>query len=388
MQPESLSHPHLLNLLHETEERLRMTALELSELRKGVDEAVIVSISNLRGEIIHANAMMAKITGYPLDEIIGKSHRLFNSGFHTRAFFKDLWDTVLCGKIWKGEIRNKRKDGSFFWVDTTIVPFADRAGRVYQFMSIRKDITDRKLAEERAEKERASREFAGRLAAIGEMASNIAHEIRNPLGAIIMRADLTKLDLDPGSENAKAMDQIIRLGHRIDKIINGVRMLSRDGSGDPFEQTPLSSLITETLEMLAGKFENSGVQVRAREVPQDIHIRCRPVQISQVLANLINNAFDAVQGRTEMWIELKVEKSGERVMISVSDSGGGIPPEIEDKIMQPYFTTKPLGKGTGLGLSISREIVAAHGGELKIDKTNPHTTFLIELPAAPSIVVD
>jgi two-component system CheB/CheR fusion protein len=366
-------------MLHETEQKLQSVTHELSELRRGLDEAVIVSISNLKGEIIYANPMMCKVTGYSMEEVIGKNHRMFKSGHHPRSFFRDLWETVVCGKVWKGEIMNKRKDGSYFWVDTTIVPFVNSDGRPYQFMSFRKDITERKLAEERANKERATREYAGRLAAIGEMAAYIAHEIRNPLAAILLRTQLTKRS-DGGNELHSSLDQIERLAHRIEKIIDGVHLFSRDGGNDPFESVNLSRLVRETLEMINDRFEKEGIQLIVDSVPTGVQVNGRPAQLSQVLLNLVANAFDAAQAQEKKWVRLSIRQTHDCVRISVSDSGTGIDSELASQIMRPYFTTKAVGKGTGLGLSISKRIAEEHGGSLTIDTEAENTTFIVTLP--------
>lgn len=381
----SISESYLRARLSETEEKLRMTSHELQELKAGIDETMIVSITNIRGEIIYANKMMTKITGYSIEEVIGKKHNIFKSGHHESAFYKNLWKTLLRGEIWRGEIKNKAKDGSFFWVDTTIIPFVDANGDVYQFMSIRKDITERKRIEEQAEREHANREYAGRLTAVGEMAANVAHEIRNPLAAILLRIQLANRAA-AHSQNVpqdlfqKTNGDIERLVHRIEKIIDGIRLFSRDGRGEPFEKVQLSNLIHETLDYFGAKFEKAGISLIVDQIPSTIHIKCRSIQLSQVFLNLLNNAFDAVQGLSEKWVKISVFDSCNEAVIAITDSGNGIPAELNEKIMRPYFTTKPVGKGTGLGLSISNEIVRAHHGTLTMDPTKPNTTFIVSIP--------
>lgn len=377
---ESLSLPYTRDLLNQTEERLRTTSKELSELRRGIDAAMIVSVSNLKGEIIHTNEMMSKMTGYSINEIVGKSHRMFNSGFHPRSFFKDLWETVTCGRIWRGEIKNKRKDGAFFWVDTTIVPFFDCDGRVLRFMSFRKDITDRKTEEERSDKERAAREYAGRLAAVGETASNIAHEIRNPLGAILMSAELTRMEPGASQDAVEGMKKVEKWATQIKKIIEGVSLLSRDASSDPFESVAVVKSIRDVVDIVKARVAKENIQILVDPIPEDLRIKGRSVQIFQVLMNLVNNAADAIQGQSEKWVRIGVQRSDGFVKILVKDSGDGIPAELTDKIMKPYFTTKAVGKGTGLGLSISKEIINAHGGRLYLDTSAKNTSFVIELP--------
>ena len=121
---------------------------ELLEYKFALDESAIVAITNSKGVIKHANKNFCQISKYSRDELIGQDHRIINSGFHSKEFIRDVWDTISSGEIWKGEFKNKAKDGSYYWVDTTIVPFLDENKKPYQYLAIRADITQRKIAQE------------------------------------------------------------------------------------------------------------------------------------------------------------------------------------------------------------------------------------------------
>jgi C4-dicarboxylate-specific signal transduction histidine kinase len=170
---------------------------------------------------------------------------------------------------------------------------------------------------------------------------------------------------------------------RIAKIVKSLRQISREGSSDTFRLTPLSKILGETLQICRAKFAANGVElILPRPIPE-MNIPCREVQIAQALFNLLQNAFDAVlEKEGERWVRLEVEPREGSVVISVVDSGPGIPLELRPRVMEPFFTTKPVGKGTGLGLSLSKTIAEDHGGSLEYGEDRGHTRFSLVLPKA------
>lgn len=222
-----------------------------------------------------------------------------------------------------------------------------------------------------------------RMASLGEMAGGIAHEINNPLAIISGRAGFLKHQIEAGQFDAQSavavLDKIESVVQRITKIIRGLRSFSRNAEEDPFAKSSLKTIIDETLELCQERFRNHNVELRSHHF-DDVLIECRASQLGQVFLNLLNNAHDAVNGKPNSWVDIRVERTPERVRVIVSDSGLGIPSAVADKIMQPFFTTKEVGKGTGLGLSISKGIVETHHGELSIDTAARNTTFVVDLP--------
>lgn len=368
---------------------------ELATLKAAIDQAIGVSITDTSGCITYSNELFARASGYRPDEIQGKNHRVFNSHLHPPEFFADLWKTVLAGKIWKGEIRDRRKDGSLFWVRTTIVPFMDSRGHPYQFMSFREDITARKEAEAAIELERAKSRFAERLAAVGEAAANIAHEIANPLATISLNAQVLRHESDRNALTharvVRATDVIAKTLTRIQAIIRNIRALARDGTADPLEQAKVTEIIRDTLDLCRGSFSSQGIQIEVGVVPEDLEVECRPVQISQVILNLINNACDAVKELNDpqnRWVKLEVQPLPDAILIRVIDAGKGVPKKIREHIMEPLFTTKGRDKGTGLGLSVSKKIAEEHHGTLSLLENAPNTTFELRIPRATSHSVE
>lgn len=226
---------------------------------------------------------------------------------------------------------------------------------------------------------------SNRLATLGEMASSIAHEINNPLTIIAGNNQQIKNNLVQASnitDKEKLLnntDKIEKTVKRISNIIKGLRLLSRDATNDQMDFVPIQSLLEETLSLCTEKFHHSKIDFTLKCEYQD-KIFCRGTQIAQVLINLLNNAHDAVNELETKWIKLEIIQIDNDIKISVTDSGHGIPLNIQDKILQPFFTTKEIGKGTGLGLSISKGIIEAHKGSLSIGTLNGHTCFTVILP--------
>ncbi|WP_141732586.1 sensor histidine kinase [Oligoflexus tunisiensis] len=225
---------------------------------------------------------------------------------------------------------------------------------------------------------------ASRLSAIGELSGNIAHEISNPLAILLGYTEVTmrllRMELVDRERILHYCERTLATINRITKIVQGLRKLSREGSDDPLEDADLKDVVEDTLSICSESLNQAGVELRVIAPDQRCSCPCRPLQIAQVLLNLIHNAKDAVQALEDRWIEIEIKLEPDHFVILVRDSGMIKDLKILDRIGQPFFTTKPPGKGTGLGLSISRRILAAHGGSIELDKGASCTTFVMQLP--------
>lgn len=247
------------------------------------------------------------------------------------------------------------------------------------------DVTERKLLELELEQERKKLQNSAKMISLGEMSAGVAHEINNPLSVITGSTGLIQKALlknPPDLNQVKEyLDKIQRMTTRIAKIVKSLKQFSRDDQLDPLVIYSLNTIVEDTIEFIDTRIDNSGVKISI-SMNQNLNIWCRPVQISQVLLNIISNAIDATENSEEKWIRISVTLENNFVKIRVIDSGPGIPAAIRDRIMNPFFTTKEVGKGTGLGLSLSKGIIEDHGGAMVLDMTGPNTCFLIEIPAA------
>lgn len=361
-----------------------MICKEWPEQKFALDLAAIVAITDANGIIEYVNDKFCEISGFSRQELIGKNHRIVNSRYHSPEFFKNLWDTIKSGKIWKGEIRNRNKNGKYYWEDTTIVPFMDKAGNPIQFLSIRHEITALKEAQKTIHEQQARLAVASKFSALGEMAANLTHEINNPLGVILGRCEMLMSHLQSGQldqeQIAKMVEHIEFTARRIEKIIKSMRSFSMATEGDPFLTVPLIKLIHETVDFVQQRFKDYAIELYLSAIDPELKVECRATEISQILLNLLNNAFDAVQKLPNKWVKLEVTDYLDHVEIAITDSGSGIAVHLQERLFDPFFSTKEKKYGTGLGLSISKGFAEKHNALLEYVPASANTRFQLRLP--------
>ncbi len=251
-----------------------------------------------------------------------------------------------------------------------------------------RDITSIREAERRDLEMSQRLATSAKFAALGEMAGGIAHEINTPLTIIQGLADEL---LDMAEDEQLERGEVIRLNEditatveRVSRIISGLRTFARDGRKDAPDCVTLGALASETLALCRENLEVLGIPLELSGEAGEVLVSCRSTQIVQILLNLLNNARDAVAGTASPRIELRMDRSDDddEAQFSVIDSGPGIPPQLRDRIMEPFFTSKPVGEGTGIGLSIAKGLAEDNGGTLTLDVGHPRTCFVLRLPRA------
>jgi PAS domain S-box-containing protein len=326
---------------------------DLADTNFAINQAAIVATTNVRGQITFVNDKFLEISQYSRDELLGQDHRIINSGYHSTEFIRDLWTTIANGRIWRGEIRNRAKDGSFYWVDTTIVPFLDDRGKPYQYMAIRNDITTRKRSEEKLREQAA-------LARLGEMAAVVAHEVKNPLAAIKGALQVIGGRMPAESRDRLIMTDVVARVDSLNDIVQDLLVFARPR--DP-QLTPvaLADLLENTAELVRKDpaYASLGVSVSGARpiVPLDVD------QMRTVFLNLLLNAAQASGASGRVQVTMAVDDLA--ATVAIADDGPGIPPDVRPKIFEPFFTTKH--RGTGLGLPTARRVVERHRGTIDVD---------------------
>jgi PAS domain S-box-containing protein len=345
---------------------------QLADLKYAIDQAAIVATTDVAGKITYVNQKFTEISKYSSAELIGQDHRIINSGLHSKEFWRDLWRTIAHGRVWRGEIRNRAKDGSYYWVNTTIVPFMDETGKPYQYTAIRSDITQRKRAEERLREQAA-------LAHVGQMAAVVAHEVKNPLAGIkgAMQVLLTRRGAD--DPEIVVMRDIISRVDQLNELISDLLLFARPR---PPQMGPLSvaAVLREATELM--RRDPMGAHVAVTFDGTDVNLTADGQLMKALFLNLMLNAAQAMGGRGR--IDLTVNVEGNTCRIEVRDSGPGIPESIREHVFEPFFTTK--ARGGGLGLPIARRTAELHGGSLTYSlPPEGGTRMTVILPLQPPV---
>jgi PAS domain S-box-containing protein len=338
--------------LRRTSIELGSTAREVSDVKYALDQSAIVATTNTKGAITYVNDKFCEISKYSREELIGQDHRILNSGYHPKEFIRNLWVTIANGRVWRGEIRNRAKDASIYWVDTTIVPFLDAEGKPYQYIAIRYEITERKNQEEKLREQTA-------LARLGEMAAVVAHEVKNPIAGIRGALQVIMSRMAPEQRDRAVMGDIIARLDALNGIVQDLLLYSRPRQVKR-EPVDVRGLITNTVDLLRRDPALGGIQLNIDGDPKPLS--ADPELLRIVLQNLIVNAGQAMGGQGA--IDVALTEGDSECAIDIRDHGPGMPDDVRGKAFDAFFTTKH--RGTGLGLPIARRLVDAHGGQISI----------------------
>ncbi|MEW6612553.1 MAG: PAS domain-containing sensor histidine kinase [Pseudomonadota bacterium] len=353
---------------------LQQTLKELSDFKFALDSSAIVAITDSAGVITYVNDKFCEISQYTRQELLGQTHRLLNSGHHPKAFFKQLWKTIGAGKVWKGEIRNRAKDGSYYWVFTTIVPLLDAVGRPVQYVAIRYDITEQKRAREielmNVELERRVAERTAELTAVNReleaFCYSVSHDLRGPLRAIngFSHALLDEYEgkLDQGGQ--EYLERVRNASQRMAQLIDDLLDLSRITRSEMRrEETDLSGIAWQVAESLYASAPAREVEFA---IAPQVVAQVDPKLLKIVLDNLLGNAWKFTREQAGARIGFGVrEEGGERVYF-VRDNGVGFDMAYVDKLFKPFHRLHGALEfdGTGIGLATVQRIVERHGGRI------------------------
>jgi PAS domain S-box-containing protein len=339
----------------------------LDEIRYALDQAAIVAATDHRGIITYVNDQFCRISQYSREELIGQDHRIVNSAYHPKEFMRELWRTIAQGGVWRGELRNRAKDGSFYWVETTIVPFMNGDGKPRQYLAIRYDITARKNAEALLREQAA-------LAQLGQLAAVVAHEVRNPLAGL--RASLQVIDRRVSE--ARDRSAIAAMIQRIDSLNEKVEDLLLFARPKPPRPRPVDvkALMHDVIASAQSSSGRTGLPILIEG--DDVKANADPDMLRAALLNLAMNACQAA-GRQE--VDVRIAAAEGRCRIEVRDRGPGIPAEVRDRVFEPFFTTRT--SGTGLGLAIVKRLIELQDGTITLDdRADGGTIATVTLPIA------
>ncbi|GAB4401137.1 MAG: hypothetical protein OHK0048_17270 [Rhodoferax sp.] len=372
--------------------RLREQQVELMNQKFALDQHAIVSITDLNGNITYVNQRFCDISGYHRDEILGQNHRILKSGEHPAAFYEALWSTISAGKVWRGTIKNRRKDGGDYWVSATIVPLMGADDLPRQYIAIRTDITANKILEARLREARDQAQAAA--VAKGQFLANMSHEIRTPMNAVLGMIKLlqnTPLSVQQADYVQKADDA----ARSLLRLLNDILDFSKIEAGKmSLERLPLrlDELMRELSVILSSSVRDKPVELLFDLDPQLPRVVMGDtLRLQQVLLNLCSNAIKFTEkGHVVLRVQCVSQTEDQCTLsFSVEDTGIGIAPENQQRIFEGFSqaeadTTRRFG-GTGLGLSISRRLIGLMGGELTLKSSLGQGStfrFTITLPKA------
>ncbi|CAG7636672.1 Sensor histidine kinase RcsC [Paenibacillus solanacearum] len=380
------------------EDQLIQTMENLRDIENALDASSIVAITDDKGVITYVNEKFCEISKYDREELIGKTHRIINSGYHPKSFFKTMWETIKQGNVWRGEVKNRAKDGSEYWMNTTIVPFLDNRSIPHQFISIRSDITDRVKAEaalaERTKQLAKAHDEAIKANLIkSQFLANMSHELRTPLNAIIGYSEMLLEEAEELGETVFIEDltKISKAGNHLLALINDILDISKIEAGKMelhHETCRIADLVQDVMTTIRPLAEGKGNTLQTT-CEEDGEMTTDVTKLRQILINLLSNANKFTERgsiRFEVFRETRNRQSG--YGFRVQDTGIGMTPEQMDKLFQPFTqadasTTRKYG-GTGLGLAISQRFSQIMGGNIRVaSEFGIGTTFTCWLPASP-----
>lgn len=334
-----------------------------------------IVITDPNGIIQYVNPAFEIVTGYKIDEVIGQTPRILNSGRHDAKYYKRMWDTIRKGNIWHGQFINKKKDGTLFDEEATISPVKDDHGMIINFVAIKRDVTEKKRLESIAE-------ASNLMDNLGYIFSGIRHEIGNPVNSIKMA--LTILNKNLKSYSKKKIEELITRAlddvSRVEYLLKALKSFSMFERPD-IQKIQMYDFMQNFLSLVKKDIEKKSIRVKTRLTSDVEWGYTDPRALHQVLLNLLTNAVDALAERADRQITVCMKNTSNLIQIKIVDNGCGLSEEESQNLFKPFYTSK--AHGTGLGLVIVKKMLTCMGGSIKIEsKYKTGTTATIWLPGS------
>jgi len=375
---------------------------EFDDMLSALDKSTMVTITDADGKLLYVNELFCHVTQYSKDELIGaKPHELLNSGYHDQAFYDDVWNTLKNGNTWKGDVKNKAKDGSFFWTLTTIMPFLDDAGKPHKYIAIRRDITDKVVADERLkvslaenvmQKDKIQDQY-GKLQDLQkekeEFVAMITHDLKQPLVPIqgnaqmLLNPKMGELnEMQKGSVNEILGQANLQLS-MIDNLVSAQKLGAGSMKYD-IEELSTKNILTDCIKIHSPIMTDKHIEYFDSSIA-DVKILADRRRLLESLTNLIQNAHDFVPQDGK--IEIGVNNDAKEATFFVKDNGEGIPKEKQERLFKKYGQVESTAQrkfgGTGLGLAVSKELIEGMKGKIWLEsEVGKGTTFLFTIPKA------
>jgi PAS domain S-box-containing protein len=376
-----------------------ITQRKLAEARMNLQFSALTAAANaivitdFRGKIEWVNPAFCRLTGYSEAEAIGANPRLLKSGQHPPGFYANLWQTVLAGDVWHGELVNRRKDGQLYTEDTTITPVRGADGKITHFVAIKQDVTAQRQLQQRIQQ-------AQKMEAIGTLAGGIAHDFNNILASMYGYAYLLQQDTLGNAAAQDSVEEFLKATGRAKELVQQILTFSRQREQKPLV-IQLDIVVKEAIKFLRASLP-AQIKIELNLAANQPYVLADSTQIYQVAINLATNALHAMEGQHGLLtVSLDAFSPDQKFLqshpdfraqdyarLTVADTGHGMDAKTLERIFEPFFTTKPLGKGTGLGLAVVHGIVQSHGGIITVDSAvGRGTTFQLYFPSQPHGIV-
>jgi PAS domain S-box-containing protein len=356
---------------YERDRQARTESFErLEEMRYALDQAAIVAATDHRGIITYVNDKFCEISKYPRHELLGQDHRLINSAFHPKDFIRDLWRTIAQGRVWRGEIRNRAKDGTLYWVDTTIVPLLNADGKPRQYLAIRSDITARKAAEQQLVDQTA-------LAQLGQLAAVVAHEVRNPLAGVNGSLQILRSRTTADPRDRQIIDAMIARLDVLNAKVEDIMRFAKPRTPH-IENVDVKPVLVDAIASARAASGDNSTPIHAPQISATVR-----ADREMLRAMLLNLLLNACQSGTREPIEVELLVRDGICRIQIADRGVGVSEQDTERVFEAFHTTKK--SGTGLGLAIVRRLATLQGGTIQLrPRDGGGAIASVTLPAQPA----